>query len=97
MAKNRVRELLLKAAEAMEDGRDPFSGDFLSANNVTLDECYTLSEQLATITRGWLAMPEDEQIEHVAIGALHKEAPEIIPSFRNQLKMKRTLKELKKL
>jgi hypothetical protein len=40
-------ELLDLAAEALEDGRDPLANPFLSDNDVTLDQCYSLAEQLA--------------------------------------------------
>jgi hypothetical protein len=40
-------ELLELAAEALEDGRDPLANPFLSDNGVTLDQCYSLAEQLA--------------------------------------------------
>lgn len=43
----RTKPLLLLAAAALDDGRDPFSDAFLSEHGVTLDECYGLSEQLA--------------------------------------------------
>jgi hypothetical protein len=40
-------ELLELAAEALGDGRDPLTNPFLSDNDVTLDQCYSLAEQLA--------------------------------------------------
>ena len=40
-------ELLELAAEALDDGRDPLSNPFLSDNDVTLDQCYSLAQQLA--------------------------------------------------
>ena len=43
----RSKSLLLLAADAMDDGQDPFSDHFLSEHGVTLDECYGLGEQLA--------------------------------------------------
>jgi len=39
--------LLRKAADALDDGRDPLTNPFLSENDVTLDQCFTLAEQLA--------------------------------------------------
>jgi len=44
---SRSTDLLRKAAEALEDGRDPLANPFLSEHDVTLDECYSLAEQLA--------------------------------------------------
>lgn len=40
-------QLLRAAADALEDGRDPLASPFLSDNDVTLDQCYSLAEQLA--------------------------------------------------
>jgi len=39
--------LLRAAADALEDGRDPLANPFLSDNDVTLDQCYSLADQLA--------------------------------------------------
>jgi hypothetical protein len=40
-------ELLRKAAEALEDGRIPLMNPWLAENDVTLDQCVALAEQLA--------------------------------------------------
>jgi hypothetical protein len=48
---SRGQDLLLAAADALDDGQDPFATPFLSEHNVTLDECYTLGEQLASGAR----------------------------------------------
>jgi hypothetical protein len=40
-------ELLELAADALDDGRDPLAEPFLSDNGVTLDQCYSLADQLA--------------------------------------------------
>lgn len=42
-----IAALLRKAAEAMDEGRNPFDAVFLRKNEVTLDQCLTLAEQLA--------------------------------------------------
>jgi hypothetical protein len=44
-------ELLRKAAEALDEGTDPFSGSFLTDNDVTFDQCMALGQQLATGAR----------------------------------------------
>lgn len=94
---NRLPALLKKAADAFENGQDPFCGAWLSENEVTSDECFKLSDQISSIIRGYLAMKPVDQMEHLAIGVLYKEAPDIIEGFKNQLKLKRTLEEMKKL
>ena len=40
-------ELLREAADALEEGRDPFGASFLSENDVTSDQCMALARQLA--------------------------------------------------
>lgn len=47
MAEGRTQRLLLAAAGALEDGRDPFEGPFLAQHSVTYDECMGLSDHLA--------------------------------------------------
>lgn len=39
--------LLEAAADALQDGTDPFNTNWLAEHDVTLDECFTLSEQFA--------------------------------------------------
>jgi hypothetical protein len=56
-------ELLRKAAEALNDGRDPLTNPFLSEHDVTLDECYDLASHLALgarIVAAGLANPRSE-------------------------------------
>ena len=40
-------ELLRKAAAALERGESPLTTPFLGDNDVSLDQCFTLAEQLA--------------------------------------------------
>jgi hypothetical protein len=44
-------QLLRAAADALDDGTDPFSLSFLSEHDVTSDQCLTLAEQLAIGSR----------------------------------------------
>jgi hypothetical protein len=39
--------LLRAAADALDAGEDPFSTAFLTANDVTFDQCMNLAQQLA--------------------------------------------------
>jgi hypothetical protein len=55
----RQEGLLRKAADAFGEVRDPFAHDWLSENQVTLDECMTLSEQIGVIIYGYLAVPKE--------------------------------------
>jgi hypothetical protein len=65
-----MADLLRKAAELFEDGRDPFETNFLSDNNVTLDECMSLSEAIGLILKGFLRADKDTQNIVVVNGAL---------------------------
>jgi hypothetical protein len=40
-------ELLRKAADALDDGQIPLMNPFLSDNDVTAGQCFSLAEQLA--------------------------------------------------
>lgn len=44
----RMTFLLRRAANALVDGRDPFSTAFLVENDVTYDECMEMSDAIAT-------------------------------------------------
>lgn len=61
---SRRADLLTAAAEALDDGRDPFSSEFLGKHEITRDECFSLAEQLAIgariVARG-LDHPRSEQ------------------------------------
>ena len=98
---NRSDSLLLKAATAMANGADPFSHDFLVENNVTLDECMSLSERIAIICKGWLGCGKDDQIKILALGAIYGEEGIDLDQFRKHFessqKMNSTLKKLKSL
>lgn len=57
-------ELLRRAAAALDDGRDPLTNPFLSDNDVTLDQCFSLAEQLAIgarIVAAGIENPRSEQ------------------------------------
>jgi len=44
---NRTADLIKAAADALDDGRDPFQQAFLVDHDVTFDECMILSQLLA--------------------------------------------------
>ena len=51
---------LLEKADAFEVQRDPFSIEWLTQNNVTLQECVDLSELIGKILRDhWLPHKEE--------------------------------------
>lgn len=66
MADQRVVELMNAAADALDDGRDPFQEAFLTNHNVTLDEVYILSEALALGARLYL-----DVIDQIERGGIH--------------------------
>jgi hypothetical protein len=46
-----TRELLRLAADALDNGVDPFSSVFLGDHEVTSDQCFSLAQQLAVGAR----------------------------------------------
>lgn len=56
MAGDRMAHLLLAAAEALEDGTDPFATEWLSEREVSLEEVYELAELCAYAIRTSLMM-----------------------------------------
>ena len=53
----RMDELLLAAAGALEDGRDPLSIELLGEHSVTFTESEKFTEHLAQVLRGYVAAP----------------------------------------
>lgn len=51
MSARRRADLLRKAADGLDQGDQPFCDAFLGANEVTLDECYDLAEEMASGAR----------------------------------------------
>lgn len=54
---SRMDELLKEAADAFEDGRDPFSTVWLREHDVSSTECVDLGERIADVLRGYLNAP----------------------------------------
>lgn len=95
--KKRSRDLLLKAANALGEGIDPFSHGWLSENEVTLDECYGLSETIAVIIKGSLALKREDRIKLLALGAVYGEPGVDIEVFRSSIEMQQATKKLAEL
>lgn len=55
---SRIDDLLNEAAEAFEDGRSPFSTEWLREHDVTSTECIDLSDRIANVLQGYLAAPQ---------------------------------------
>lgn len=93
----RHNELLLKMAEALENGSDPFNHEFLVEHKVTADECFALSDQIGTLIKGYLGSDQDARVLLLAIGAVYGEPgwEQIRDNFAHSLKMGSTLKKLK--
>ena len=53
----RMKVLAQAAVEALEDGRDPFERAFLTENEVTLDEAFSLAETMALALRLLMRLP----------------------------------------
>lgn len=52
----RFRDLMEKAAEALEDGRNPLDRSFLVEHRVTANECFDLADGIAAGIRLALVM-----------------------------------------
>lgn len=50
---SRADDLLRAAAQAFENAEDPFSTSWLVDHQVTADECFTLSSQIAAAIQLW--------------------------------------------
>lgn len=61
--KGRTRDLLAKAAKSLDKLEDPFDGSWLIKNNVTADECITLSTAIAIAIRFYLKTPVADHLE----------------------------------
>jgi len=93
----RTKELLLKAANALGEGIDPFSHGWLSENEVTLDECFGLSETISVIIKGSMALKQEDRIKLLALGAVYGEPGIDIDVFRSQIEMQQVTKKLVEL
>lgn len=58
MISQRMKDLLVKASACFSEGFSPFNNDWLSENQVTLDECMSLSELIGTVIKG-VALSDD--------------------------------------
>ena len=96
MSKDRIDDLLMKAAESLTNGADPFNHEFLVKNEVTADECFTLSEKMALIIKGFLGSDMDDQVLILGTGAVMGEGIDV-KAFRNSLKLSQAAKRLQRL
>jgi hypothetical protein len=70
----RLIELLNRAADAMDDGMDPFDHGFLAEHGVTLEECFTMAELLAVGARLVAFGLENPKIARGALDGAHMAA-----------------------
>ena len=68
-AEERIDQLLKLAAEAMADGRDPFSEPFLGENGVTINEIYQMGDLIASIVKGYLNSGSLERLTILTCGS----------------------------
>lgn len=62
-------ELLKLGAEELENGISFPSGNFLIDNKVTIDEVYSVTNEVALIIKGFLELPEELQRTVLILGA----------------------------
>ncbi len=61
MTDGRSTELLKLAAQALDEGMNPFSDWFLQEHNVTSDECMTLTDQVSLAINILVVMSGDRR------------------------------------
>lgn len=94
---SRSNKLLLGAAKALAEGENPFCTEWLTENEVTLDECFALSERIAIIIKGHLASRREEQMRQIALGTVYGTPGIDLEVMRTQLEKDQALKKLKAL
>lgn len=67
----RLVELLNHAADAMEDGQDPFNHAFLRDNRVSLEEVFTMGELIALGARLVAFGLEHPEVARGALNGAH--------------------------
>ncbi len=94
----RQEELIKAAAEAFDDGRDPFAHEWLVEHNVTSDECMALSSVIGTILHGYLASPKPVKHSLALRGAAIAAGmpSDIVESAVSSLELKALTERLKK-
>lgn len=95
--KDRMDDLMLKAATALENGADPFNREFLVENDVSADECMGLSEKMGIVIKGFLGADRDDQAMLIGVGAVYDEGPEMVKLFRDSLKLSQATRRIKAL
>ena len=95
----RWRDLLEKAAAALEDGIDPFSSHFLCENEVTADECFRMSTTMSVALRALVRATGQTKQEILLLGAIDdpKIRESAVLSSRSQAARSRLNKLVKNL
>lgn len=92
MTKQRKEKLLMDVAKQFEDAASPMNHEWLCDNNVTLDECGALMDNLAAIIRGYLQAPERVQLAILACSAA--DGKELAESIVYVMERKRVMERL---
>jgi|ERR1043166_2135560 hypothetical protein len=92
--KTRMNALLAQAAKDLEKGIDPFSTEWLSENDVKLEEAMGLSEKIGTILKGYLASDHGDQVRILALGAAAGTKGIDMKVFRATFELHQTRKKL---
>jgi hypothetical protein len=78
MAISRRSQLLLAAADALGDGRDPLSTGFLSDHQVTLTECHQLAGDIGDAIRSYVASARHPGLAAAMACATAEDKPELV-------------------
>lgn len=93
----RINGLLDELATGFEEGTDLLlSTEWLDKNNVTLDECMSMANQIGVLLHGYLRAPKDLQMKLLLLGASHGTnlPPELLVAQLDQAEALRRLPEV---
>jgi hypothetical protein len=94
-----MKQLLLKCAENLDNGCDPMHHTFLVENNVSADECFALSQQMAVAIRGYAQAPLDIALRIVMCSEFKDpvELKTILDNLERAQAQKSVLEKLRKI
>lgn len=94
----RMTKLLEQAADAFDDGRNPFGTEWLVEHDVTLEECMTLSQQIAVAVRNYARLSTEETAHAILRSITPDEAERrgMLATLDHVTAMRRAAQELAK-
>lgn len=95
---SRIKTLLLKCAANLENGCEPLHHEFLVENQISSDECFTLSEQMAVAIKGYARLSHEKAALVVLAATIDDEAQRnfLIAKLEQSSSMKKALEGFQK-